>query len=98
MSETCPASQGRGERYTVRTDETEGACGQLSRSLAQSRGLYRTFMALQHTPPTLNKPLRPCHRLPPTRLAPGHLPPRGRHFGRQYPLAPLCKGSCQPPG
>ena len=22
MSETCPASQGRGERYTVRTDET----------------------------------------------------------------------------
>ena len=25
MSETCPASQGRGERYTVRTDETEGS-------------------------------------------------------------------------
>ena len=24
VSETCPASQGRGERYTVRTDETEG--------------------------------------------------------------------------
>ena len=24
VSETCPVSQGRGEGYTVRTDETEG--------------------------------------------------------------------------
>ena len=24
MSETCPASQGRGEGYSVRTDESEG--------------------------------------------------------------------------
>ena len=28
MSETCPASQGRGEGYSVHTDESEGLIGQ----------------------------------------------------------------------
>ena len=29
-------------------------------------------------PPPASEPFGPDHRLPPTRLAPGHLPPRGR--------------------
>ena len=64
---------------------TEGELGRLSHRLVQSVDLPRTSRSPRCSPPIATKPFGPCDNLPPTRLTPGHLPPRGRRLGYHRP-------------